>query len=115
MVGRLECPTPASIIDKSGIESRRARHRTVAAQRTALTYAASKVAMRGVTRSMAGEYADSRIGVNAIVLSLINNGGPIAEMLKDPNYAAALRTAIPLLHGRRAGQYCLGRGLPGVR
>ncbi len=59
-------------------------------------YAASKAAMQGITRSMAGEYAGSRIRVNAIVLGLINNGGPVAEMLKDPNYAAALSTAIPL-------------------
>jgi NAD(P)-dependent dehydrogenase (short-subunit alcohol dehydrogenase family) len=59
-------------------------------------YAASKGAMQAITRSMAGEYADSRIRVNAIVLGLINNGGPVAEMLKDPQLAAGLREAIPL-------------------
>jgi NAD(P)-dependent dehydrogenase (short-subunit alcohol dehydrogenase family) len=59
-------------------------------------YAASKGAMQAITRSMAGEYADSRIRVNAIVLGLINNGGPVAEMLKDPQLTAAMRAAIPL-------------------
>jgi meso-butanediol dehydrogenase / (S,S)-butanediol dehydrogenase / diacetyl reductase len=60
------------------------------------TYAASKGAMQAVTRSMAGEYADSSIRVNAIVLGLINNGGPVAEMLKDPQLTAGLLAAIPL-------------------
>jgi NAD(P)-dependent dehydrogenase (short-subunit alcohol dehydrogenase family) len=59
-------------------------------------YAASKGAMQGITRSMAGEYADARIRVNAIVLGLINNGGPVAEMLKDEKLMAVLRTQIPL-------------------
>lgn len=59
-------------------------------------YAASKGAMQAITRSMAGEYADSRIRVNAIVLGLINNHGPVAEMLKDPQLSAGLRAAIPL-------------------
>ena len=59
-------------------------------------YAASKGAMQAITRSMAGEYADSRIRVNAIVLGLVNNGGPVAEMLKDPRLTAGLRSAIPL-------------------
>jgi meso-butanediol dehydrogenase / (S,S)-butanediol dehydrogenase / diacetyl reductase len=59
-------------------------------------YAASKGAMQGITRSMAGEYADARIRVNAIVLGLINNGGPVAEMLKDEKLMQVLRTQIPL-------------------
>jgi NAD(P)-dependent dehydrogenase (short-subunit alcohol dehydrogenase family) len=59
-------------------------------------YAASKGAMQAITRSMAGEYAASRIRVNAIVLGLINNGGPVMEMLKDPQLTAAMQATIPL-------------------
>lgn len=59
-------------------------------------YAASKAAMNGVTRSMAGEYARSRIRVNAIVLGLINNGGGVAAMLADEAISAAVRNRIPL-------------------
>jgi 3-oxoacyl-[acyl-carrier protein] reductase len=59
-------------------------------------YAASKAAMNGVTRSMAGEYARHGIRVNAIPLGLINNGGGVAAMLADEAIAAAVRTRIPL-------------------
>jgi NAD(P)-dependent dehydrogenase (short-subunit alcohol dehydrogenase family) len=59
-------------------------------------YVASKAAMNGVTRSMAAEYARSRIRVNAIVLGLINNGGAVEAMLQKPDLAASLRASIPL-------------------
>ena len=59
-------------------------------------YVASKAAMNGVTRSMAAEYARSRIRVNAIVLGLINNGGAVEAMLQKPELAASLRASIPL-------------------
>ncbi len=59
-------------------------------------YTASKAAMIGVTRSMAGEYAPQRIRVNTIVLGLIMNGGGVQEMLKDPQVATAIKARIPL-------------------
>jgi NAD(P)-dependent dehydrogenase (short-subunit alcohol dehydrogenase family) len=77
-------------------------------------YAASKGAMQAITRSMAGEYADSQIRVNAIVLGLINNHGPVAEMLKDPQLAAGLRAAIPLPLIGEPDDICLGSGLSRV-
>jgi meso-butanediol dehydrogenase/(S,S)-butanediol dehydrogenase/diacetyl reductase len=59
-------------------------------------YTASKAAMNGVTRSMAGEYARSGIRVNAIMLGLINNGGGVAAMLQNPAIAEAVTGRIPL-------------------
>jgi meso-butanediol dehydrogenase/(S,S)-butanediol dehydrogenase/diacetyl reductase len=59
-------------------------------------YVASKAAMNGVTRSMAGEYAKARIRVNAIVLGLINNGGGVAARLQDEHISATVRSRIPL-------------------
>ena len=60
------------------------------------TYAASKAAMNGITKSMAGEYAQAGIRVNAIVLGLINNGGGVAAILADEAMSAAVRARIPL-------------------
>lgn len=60
------------------------------------TYVASKAAMNGVTKSMAGEYAKSGIRVNAIVLGLINNGGGVAAMLEDEAITDAVLGRIPL-------------------
>ncbi len=59
-------------------------------------YVASKAAMNGVTRSMAAEYARDRIRVNAIVLGLINNGGAVEAMLRNPKLNEALQAGIPL-------------------
>jgi NAD(P)-dependent dehydrogenase (short-subunit alcohol dehydrogenase family) len=59
-------------------------------------YTATKAAMEGVTRSMAGQYASARIRVNAIVLGLINNGGGVAHMLDNPEIAPLIRAEIPL-------------------
>jgi NAD(P)-dependent dehydrogenase (short-subunit alcohol dehydrogenase family) len=60
------------------------------------TYVASKAAMNGVTRSMAGEYAKAGIRVNAISLGLINNGGGVAAMLQDEAITSAVLGRIPL-------------------
>lgn len=60
------------------------------------TYAASKAAMNGITRSMAGEYARLGVRINAIGLGLINNGGGVAAILADEAMAAAVTARIPL-------------------